>query len=397
MASEQALASPRGRLHLRHLVIFVLVLVVIGAAATLFGWEVGGWLERVWNTVTSIPIGYLLGAIVLLVVQTTTTAYAWYAILRSAYPGSRVPWIQVLACYATAVALNGVLPANLGTLVMLIMYTTIITAATFAGVLAGYVVQKVFYTVIGTLTYVYLFIAVGGSFDLQFGFLAEHTGAAIILLVAGVLLIVMVARLLRPRLHKWWEQAKEGGQIVVQPRSYLGHVLLPEVISWIAMLGIIAVFLGAYKIPVSFHTVMRVVAGNSIANMTSVTPGGAGVQQGFNVLSLKGITSSQTATAYSVGQQLITTAWNLLFAIALVARAFGWRGGSTLVRESYDEARVKSAEQSAARKAKREERREQRAERRADGAGGGPKDEAGAGERAGPGGEDLSPASPSGP
>ena len=47
--------------------------------------------------------------------------------------------MQVLACYAAAVALNCVLPANLGTLAMLLMFTTIIAAASFAGVLAGYV------------------------------------------------------------------------------------------------------------------------------------------------------------------------------------------------------------------------------------------------------------------
>lgn len=55
-------------------------------------------------------------------------------------------WLQVLACYAAAVALNSVLPANLGTLVMLLMFTTIIVAATFAGVLAGMAVQKIFFT-----------------------------------------------------------------------------------------------------------------------------------------------------------------------------------------------------------------------------------------------------------
>ena len=126
------------------------------------------------------------------------------------------------------------------------------------------------------------------------------------------------------------------------------------------MLGIIAVFLSAYNIPVSFHTIMRVVAGNSIANMTSVTPGGAGVVQGFNVLSLKGITSTANATAYSVAQQLVTTAWSILFAIVLLARAFGWAEGKTLVAKSYGEAREKSAEQTAARRAKREARREAR-------------------------------------
>ena len=105
----------------------------------------------------------------------------------------------------------------------------------------------------------------------------------------------------------------------------------------------------------SFHTLMRVVAGNSIANMTAVTPGGAGVQQGFNVLSLKGITSSANATAYSVAQQLVTTAWSIVLAIILVVRAFGWSGGKTLVSSPTARRAKRSAEQSAARKAKRQE------------------------------------------
>jgi hypothetical protein len=53
----------------------------------------------------------------------------------------------------------------------------------------------------------------------------------------------------------------------------------------------------------------------------------------------------------------VTTAWDILFAIVLLVRAFGWSGGKTLVRQSYSEAREKTAEQSAARKAKRQAKR----------------------------------------
>ena len=81
----------------------------------------------------------------------------------------------------------------------------------------------------------------------------------------------------------WWDEAKDGGQIAAKPRRYLTLVAAPEAISWLAMLGTIAVFLAAYDIPVTFHTLMSVTGGNSIANMTSVTPGGAGVVQSFNV------------------------------------------------------------------------------------------------------------------
>jgi uncharacterized membrane protein YbhN (UPF0104 family) len=358
MASPQAVAPAHGRVHVRRLLIVALVIVVIGAAASLFGWDISGWFKHLWNTITSISAGYVLAAFVLVTVQTTTTAFAWYSILRFGYPDSNVRWIEVLACYATAVALNSVLPANLGTLTMMLMFTSIIVAAGFAGILGGFAVQKIFYSLIGTAGYLYLFLTVGGSFDIQFKFVNEHPVTIVILLAAGATLVWLVSRMLRERIEKWWEQAKVGGQILVHPRAYLGRVVFPEAISWLANLGIISVFLSAYNIPVSFHTLMRVVAGNSIANVTSVTPGGAGVTQGFNVLSLKGITSASNANAYSVTQQLVVTAWGLLFAIVVVVRAFGWTGGKTLVSQSYGQAREKSSEQSAARKAKRQAKRE---------------------------------------
>ncbi len=357
MVSARAVAPTGGRFHPRRLLIGALVIVVIGAAATLAGWDISGWFKSLWGTMTSISLGYLLAAIALVTLQTTTTAIAWYSILRYGYPDSEVRWLQVLACYAAAVALNGVLPANLGTLTMMLMYTSIIAAAAFAGILAGFAVQKIFYSVIGTLGYLYLFLSVSGSFDLQFKFVSDHPWAAVILLAGIAVLLFLVAQALRERVTQWWAQAKVGGAILAHPRTYFGRVVLPEAISWVAMLGIIAVFLAAYNIPVSFHTVMRVVAGNSIANVTSVTPGGAGVTQGFNVLSLKGITSPANANAYSVAQQLVTTAWSIFFAIVLLARAFGWSGGKTLVKQSYGEAREKTAEQSAARKAKRQAKR----------------------------------------
>src|SRR4029077_19116716 len=126
-------------------------------------------------------------------------------------------------------------------------------------------------------------------------------------------------------------------------------------------LGVMAVFLAAYSIPVTFSTLMRISGGNSIANVTSVTPGGAGVTQAFNVASLSGIASPTDATAYSVAQQLVTTAWNIVLAIILVVWAFGWSGGKQLVSDSYIGAKQKAAEQQAAHKAKKEAKNEAKA------------------------------------
>ena len=73
------------------------------------------------------------------------------------------------------------------------------------------------------------------------------------------------------------------------------------------------------------------------------------------------MTDAATATAYSLGQQLAITAWNIVFAVVLVVWAFGWTGGKLLVEQSYADAKVKVDEQKAqraqARATKRAERR----------------------------------------
>ena len=331
------------------------MLVVV--ALELAGVDVRGWFSNLWDTLTEIPLGYLAAGWSLQTVQTTLTALGWFFILRAGFPDRPVPYRQVLAAYATGVALNGFLPANIGTVVMLLLYVAIIPGANFPGVLGGMVVQKLFFTVAGTFVYVYLFASVRGSFELQLEVLHDHPVATLGLLAGGLLLVALLARIFWRRLRGLWEKAKQGGAILARPREYAIRVVLPSFGAWLAKLGVIAVFLAGYGIPVTFHSVMSVMGGNSIANTVSVTPGGVGVNQAANVAALGNVTDAATATAYSLGQQLAVTAWNIAFAVVLVVWAFGWTGGKLLVEQSYADARTKVAEQKAQRAAARDARR----------------------------------------
>jgi uncharacterized membrane protein YbhN (UPF0104 family) len=163
----------------------------------------------------------------------------------------------------------------------------------------------------------------------------------------------VLIRIFRRKLDELVLKAKQGGAILGRPREYLVRVALPSLGAWLAKLGVIAVFLAGYGIAVTFHTVMSVAGGNSIANTVSVTPGGVGVNQAANVAALGNATDAATATAYSLGQQLAVTAWNVAFAVVVVVWAFGWTGGKGLVEQSYADAKVKVAEQKAQQAAKR--------------------------------------------
>jgi uncharacterized membrane protein YbhN (UPF0104 family) len=326
----------------------VLLLVVLN----LLGVDVWGWLESLWESVTEISLGYIIVGCLFQGLQTTLTALGWYGILRYAYPGG-VTYMEVLASYAAGVALNNFVPANLGTFVTLLMFVAVVAGATFAGVLAGYVVQKIFYLVIGTLIYLYLFAAIAGSFDFQFGnewdAISSHVVLTIGIIAGAIFLVALLLRIFWRWFKVQWAKARKGAAILGDPRAYVKWVLLPQMGGYVAKVGVIIVFLAAYSIPVTFGSVMSVLGSNQLANILSVTPGGVGVNQAFNTFALESYTDSTTATAYSLAQQLITTAFNVGFAVIFICIVFGWSGGSKLVRESYGDAKVKAAEMKASR------------------------------------------------
>ncbi len=175
------------------------------------------------------------------------------------------------------------------------------------------------------------------------------------------MLIVFLVRIFWRKVKKLWENAKQGGAILSQPRRYMSRVFLPSFLSWTCGRIVTAIFLAAFTLPVTFESVMWVTGSGSLASVTSFTPGAVGVTQATNALALKTCchVAKSDAVAYSTGQQLIVTGWNQIVAIVLVVMVFGWAGGRQLVGQSYTQAKEKSAEM-------KEKRREKRLARKAD-------------------------------
>src|SRR5262245_25323774 len=298
--------QPSKRRRLLKIASWIVGLVALLVVLHVAGVDVCGWLTELWHTVTGISLGYIILGCLFQGAQTVLTALGWYGILRYAYPGG-VTFMPVLASYATGVALNNFLPANIGTFVTLLMYVAITQGATFPGILAGYVVQKIFYLIIGTLIYVYLFIEVAGSFDFQFGDdwdrWSSHPALALIIIGGGILLIVILCRIFWGWVKKMWGKAKEGAAILGDIRAYLKDVLLPQAAGYGAKVMVIVVFLAAYEIPVTFGSIMSVLGSNQLANILSFTPGGVGVNRAFNTFALEIHPDSTTATAYSRSEE----------------------------------------------------------------------------------------------
>src|SRR3954468_9407839 len=135
------------------------------AVLDLLGVDVLGWFSDLWDALSGIGVGYLLAGWALQTVQTTLTAFAWYSVLRVGFGVPRVAYLQVLAAYAAGVALNGFLPANIGTVCYLLMFVAIIPGANLPGLLSAMVVKKIVFWIAGTFVYVSLCLSVPGSLD----------------------------------------------------------------------------------------------------------------------------------------------------------------------------------------------------------------------------------------
>jgi len=188
------------------------------AVLELLGVPVLDWIDDLLDKVAAVPAWAVAGGVVLESIQTSLAAFAWYGILRAALPRAVLPFRIVLASYAAAVALNGFLPANIGTFVMLVMFTTLIVGATFPLVISGLIVEKIPFSIFNVGLYLYLFLTVSGSFSIKFGVVADHVGLILLIASGAIVLLVLLARVFWERLAKLRGQLLAGGAILRTPR-----------------------------------------------------------------------------------------------------------------------------------------------------------------------------------
>src|SRR5215218_3443880 len=224
-------------------------LLGVGVAVVLLnlvGVDVIGWLTDLWHQIRDVPAGYIVAALIFQSAQTLFAGLSYFGILRAAYPGQVELW-PIVTAYAVGVAMNNFLPANIGTFVTLLMFVAIIPAATFAGSIAAYLVQKIFFTIAGTFVYLYLFLSVPGSFDENLGNVSDHPARTILIVAGGAILIVLLGRIFWRQVKKLWAHAKQGGVILATPKRYLTRAFLPSLVSWLCKLTVIGIFLAAFN------------------------------------------------------------------------------------------------------------------------------------------------------
>ena len=140
-------------------------IVVLVLILQLLGVDVTGWLHDLWTQIKAVPPGYIVAALVFQTGQTVFAGYSYYGILSAAYPGE-VTIAPIVTAYAVG-RRDEQLPAGEHRHVRdaADVRGASSRAARCGGSIAAYLVQKIFFTIAGTLVYLYLFLSVPGSFD----------------------------------------------------------------------------------------------------------------------------------------------------------------------------------------------------------------------------------------
>jgi uncharacterized membrane protein YbhN (UPF0104 family) len=300
---------------------------------------VEAWLNQLWDNLTAVSLPILVLGLGFQAAQTCFVALAWRNILRAAYPEGGVQYDKTLAYYAGGNGLNAILPASAGTVAMLALFRSNIKGATVPGLVGATVVENIFFGVMGIAVYLWLFLGVAGSFDVHLSWVSDHWVATIIIIAGGVLLIAITLRMLWHRAKRTWENAKEGGAILAHRRVFLVQVVGVEAISYAARMGVNATFMYAFDIPVSLQNVFLIVAAASVSSTVAIAPGAVGAQTALANVVLAPVASPAAISAYSIGQAVITTAWNVAFGLVLLARQIGWQATRAMIHVHKDTAK----------------------------------------------------------
>jgi uncharacterized membrane protein YbhN (UPF0104 family) len=280
----------------------------------------------------------LLGlAIACHVAKLVFRGWAWRAIVRAAYPESRLKFRSAFGAYVAGVGVNSVVPARGGDLVKLYLVRHRIEGSSYATLAPTLVVETMLdFVVAGCILVWATTTSVLPAHEVysriptvDWKVFLRHEQMTLILLI--VLAVVLLGLLIWARLR--WEEFKRnlgrGFAILGDRGRFARQVLVPQGISWVLRIASLFFFLEAFGVPGTLHNALLAQVVDSLATLFPATPGGAGTKQGLTEYLFRGRGVSHTLLlAFSVGMNIAVVVTNLvlgLVAIGLMAKTLSFK------------------------------------------------------------------------
>ena len=307
--------------------------------ANLLG-DLWGWIADVAGHIADVSVYWLLLALALKTTESAFIGLAWRNILRAAYPSSNLSFKIAWGASQGGTAINAVLPAQAGTVAMIGIFRASIPGASVAGVTSATVVESLFFAAVSVATIVIVAIFLprtvseGSPSNEIGGFFTAHPILIGVVAVALILIVHFVWPRAKRRVVEEWKKAKQGAAIFRDWRRYVREVALPSGLSYACRMGVTAVFMAAFNLPVTFFTVFLVASSHTLSQLFAITPGGVGQTQALDLLTLRRYASSENIAAFSVTQDSVITAWNIVLGVAVMLWAFGYTQTKAMLRKS---------------------------------------------------------------
>jgi len=245
--------------------------------------------------------------------------FAWRNIIAAAYPTERVPWRPVFGAYIAGVGVNSIVPGRGGDLVKLFLVKQRVPATTYTTLGSTLLAETLLDMVLalslflwaltlGVLPSLHVLPSVP-SFD--WGWLLAHTKTS----------ATVVSLLTLGAIALWWWASRhvadfkarlgQGLAILRDRRRYLREVASWQLASWVLRIASLYFFLQAFHVHASVHNALLAQVVDSLSTLLPFSPGGVGTKQGFLVFVLKGEAPTSKLLAFSVGQYVAVTLFNV--------------------------------------------------------------------------------------
>jgi uncharacterized membrane protein YbhN (UPF0104 family) len=261
---------------------------------------------------------------------------AWRNVLAAAYPDSRVRWRSVFGAYAAGAGVNAVLPARGGDFLKLYLVKHRVEGATYPTLGASLLVDGLVDLALSAALIVWALLhhvlpgvrVVRRLPSVDWFWLFHDSRRALI--VAAVALVVgfVLGAFASRKIADVGRRLAQGVTILRTPGVWVRRVVVWQLVDWALRLATIYFFLRAFHIHAGLENALRVQVTQSLSTILPLTPAGIGTEQALAVYVLAGQASRTTIVSFSVGMELILTAWNVVLgaaAMLLMLRSLRWR------------------------------------------------------------------------
>jgi uncharacterized membrane protein YbhN (UPF0104 family) len=254
-----------------------------------------------------------------------TRTVAWRNILAASYPNERWRWLPVAKAYIGGVGINSIVPGRAGDLVKLYLVHREQPATTYTTLASTLVTETLLDLVLATL--IFLWALTQGvlpslpAFD--WGWLLGNSRNTAIVAAALTVGAIWFWHWAARHVADFKQHVGQGFAILRDRGRYGREVVSWQLLSWVLRIASLYWFLRAFHVDASIHNALLAQVVDSFSTLLPFSPGGAGTKQGLLVYVLHGEASSSTLLAFSVGQYVAVTAFNVAIGAIAIFTSLG--------------------------------------------------------------------------